>query len=449
MRLGAGAAHSGVSAWFVMRNRSCSSLGNLFDERYNPEPVRGRAEMIRSTAVLAFLLAGVTLSAPLARAEDAGAPTPKRLTFGAEAVASIATDDPGYFNDTSYGRSAMRLARLRLDVSLRLGGRAAVLVEGRADNGEGLTLAALYLRLRPFPARAFDVQVGRIPPVFGALARRTYGVDNPLIGSPLAYQYLTSLRSDSLPATADDLLGMRGRGWRTRYTIGSTVWDRGLPVIAGDRWDTGVEVRVGVEPVSLTAALTQGTLSDPRVEDDNDGKQIAARVEVRPALGLVLGASASRGEYLTREAGRALPTPPLVESYRQEGLGVDLEYARGYWLIRSETVLSRWAIPQVQRPLLTDTLGAWGTFVEARYKIRPGLYTAARVDHLGFSRIAGTLFEGRPTTWDAPVTRVEAGAGYSFRRNLLLKIAVQRNWRTGVSFGARESVAGAQVLLWF
>ena len=51
-------------------------------------------------------------------------------------------------------------------------------------------------------------------------------------------------------------------------------------------------------------------------------------------------------------------------------------------------------------------------------------------------RITGTLFEGRPTTWDAPVSRVEAGAGYSFRRNFLLKIAVQRNWRTGVPPGS-------------
>jgi hypothetical protein len=117
--------------------------------------------------------------------------------------------------------------------------------------------------------------------------------------------------------------------------------------------------------------------------------------------------------------------------------------------VRSETVLSRWDIPQVQRPLLTDRLGSWGTFIEARYKIRPGLYTAARGDHVGFSRISGTLYGGLPTTWDAPVTRAEVGAGYSFRRNLLLKIAVQRNWRTGVAFGARESVAGAQVLFWF
>jgi hypothetical protein len=405
--------------------------------------------MIRSTVVLVFLSAGMAMPTAVARASDAGAAPPKRFTFGAEAVASIATDDPGYFNDTSYGQSAMRLARLRLDAALHLGGRAALLAEGRADNGEGLTVAALYLRLRPLAERPFDIQVGRIPPVFGASARRSYSADNPLIGSPLTYQYLTSLRADSLPASADDLLAMRGRGWRTRYSIGSPVWDRGLPVIAGDRWDTGVEIRIGRAPVSLAAAVSQGTLSDPRVRDDNGGKQVSGRLEVRPSLGLVVGASASRGEYVSREAGRFLPEGPHRESYRQQGLGVDVEYSRGYWVFRSETVRSRWAIPQVQHPLLTADLGAWGTFVEARYKIRPGLFTALRADHLGFSRISGTLFEGRPTSWDAPVTRVEAAAGYSLRRNLLVKVAVQRNWRSGVSFGARESVAGAQALLWF
>ncbi|HEU0107612.1 MAG TPA: hypothetical protein VFT38_15640, partial [Vicinamibacteria bacterium] len=159
-------------------------------ERYNPEPVRGRTDMIRSRAVLVFLIAATAgMPAASVRAADAAAPAPaaKRLSLGAEALVSVATDDAGYFNDTSYGQSTTRLVRLRLDAELRLGGRAAILAEGRADNGEGLTVAALYLRLRPVPDRPFDVQVGRIPPVFGAAARRSYGADNPLIGSPLAY----------------------------------------------------------------------------------------------------------------------------------------------------------------------------------------------------------------------------------------------------------------------
>jgi hypothetical protein len=38
-----------------------------------------------------------------------------------------------------------------------------------------------------------------------------------LIGYPLAYQYLTSLRADSLPLNANELIAMRGRGWLSSY----------------------------------------------------------------------------------------------------------------------------------------------------------------------------------------------------------------------------------------
>ena len=62
---------------------------------------------------------------------------------------------------------------------------------------------------------------------FGAFGRHAYGVDNPLIGQPFIYQYLTSLRSDSLPASADDLVYMKGMGWANNYPIGSETWDHG------------------------------------------------------------------------------------------------------------------------------------------------------------------------------------------------------------------------------
>ena len=71
---------------------------------------------------------------------------------------------------------------------------------------------------------------------------------------------------------------------------------------------------------------------------------------------------------------------------------------------------------------------ALATSVEGRYKIRPGFYVAARVDHLGFSEIVGS---NGPQTWDAPVTRIEVGGGYSIQRNLLLKVSVQFDQRDG------------------
>lgn len=404
----------------------------------------------------ALLLAlGVGTGAAGSHAED-GTPlptgaAPPRLAVGIEGLVTVATDDRQYFNYSSYEKSATELVRLRVDASFRLASRAAVLAEGRMDNGEGPSLSALYLRVRPMAGKPVDIQAGRIPPVFGAFPRRAYGTDNPLIGQPFLYQYLTSLRPDALPASADDLLRMRGQGWGNYYPVGSRAWDHGLPLVAGDRWDTGLQVRWAGRHVTVASAVTQGTLSNPRVRDDNSGKQLSGRVEVRPVLGLVLGASAARGDYLSRGAEDAIPATARQGSYAQRALGADAEFSRGHWLLRGEGIVSRWSIPELQAPFVSSPLQAWGLFLEARRKLRPGLFAAARYDHVGFSRITGSPGYGStlPTTlsWDAPVSRVETGLGFSLRRNLLLKAAVQRNWRQGAE--RPETIAAAQTLFWF
>lgn len=397
------------------------------------------------------LVLGLHIAAAGAAAQDAARAasspsSPRRLTFGVEALASVATEDhEAYFNYGSYGHSSTRLVRLRVDAALRLGGRAAILAEGRLDNGDGPSLSALYLRVRPFGDRAFDLQAGRIPPVFGAFPRRAYGSDNPLIGLPLAYQYLTSLRSDSIPSSAHDLLLMKGLGAENFYPIGADTWDHGLPLVAGDRWDTGVQARVVSGRWTVAAGLSQGTPSNPRVEDDNSGKQVAARVELRPVLGLVLGASAAQGDYLAREARTALPSAAGGSSHRQRVVGADAEVSWDYWLFRAEGVWSRWSVPLVEPPWVTSPLRAWGLFLEGRRKILPGLYVAGRFDHLGFSEIKDPYGPGTSTAWDAPVTRLEAGGGYSLRHNLVLKVALQQNWRKGTAY-PRERVAAAQAL---
>jgi hypothetical protein len=401
--------------------------------------------LIRRASLLALGLcaAGAVASGQ----DDAATPRrdPRRLAFGVEGLATVSTEDDEYFNYSSYGQSATRLMRLRVDASLRLGDRAAVLAEGRMDNGDGPSLSALYLRVRPLANRAFDIQAGRIPPVFGAFTRRAYGADNPLIGLPLAYQYLTSLRSDSLPSSAHDLLLMKGLGWQSYYPIGSPTWDNGLPLVAADRWDTGVQARVVSGRVTAAAAVSQGTLSNPRVRDDNSGKQVSGRVELRPVLGLVLGASAAHGDYVSRDAETGLPPEAREDSHTQRAFGADAEFSRGYWLLRAEGVWSRWSVPRVAAPFFTGPLRSWGVFVEGRRKIRPGLFVAGRYDHLGFSRITDPYGPGTSTPWDAPVSRVELGAGFSLRRNLLLKAAVQQNWRSGYS----ERIAAAQALFWY
>ncbi len=190
--------------------------------------------------------------------------------------------------------------------------------------------------------------------------------------------------------------------------------------------------------------LTQGTLGYPLVSDDNDGKQVAGRLAWTPSPALVAGLSGAAGEFLSREVGEALPTA-AQGTYRQQALGLDLQWSAGYWIMRAEGVWSRWNLPALDATRIEDPLDALGLYAEARYKVRPGLYVAGRAERLAFSEVPTTA---GLQTWDAPVTRVEAGAGFSPRRHLLLKASWQHNWRDGGRVRENDLVAG-QVLLWF
>ena len=189
-------------------------------------------------------------------------------TFGCAAGSSVqgCGDDTGFFNYTDYERSALRMLRLDVSAAVRASDRLALLAEVRSDNGSTPEPYALFVRVRPWPARRIDIQAGRIPPTFGAFARRTYPSDNLLIGYPLGYQYLTSLRPDALPASADELLRMRGRGWRSSFGVGNPVPGKGVPLVSAFAWDTGVQLHAATDVIDLAVAVTTGTLSHPLVE---------------------------------------------------------------------------------------------------------------------------------------------------------------------------------------
>ena len=368
-----------------------------------------------------------------------------RVILGGDVSASIGREDPGFFNYTDYEHSTLRLLRLGLTASLKAGDHLAVLGELRSENVGSPRPYALYLRIRPWTARQFDIQVGRVPPTFGAFARRIYAADNPLIGYPLAYQYLTSLRPDSLPANADELLRMRGRGWLSSFSIGNPTPSHGLPIASAFSWDTGVQVHVASDFGEATGSVTNGTISNPLFTDDNAGKQIAGRVSVHPTAGLIVGASAARGPFLTETASQKAVGEGHNGDFTQTAWGGDIEYSRGYYLVRFETIFSAWTVPVVRAPLVDRSLRALATSVEGRYKIAPGLYLAARLDHLGFSEISGTITHD---TWDAPVTRLEVGGGYSIQRNLIVKLSYQHNTRGGGRVPTL-SLPAAQLVFWF
>jgi len=373
-----------------------------------------------------------------------------RVIVSGDVSAGYGSDDPGFFNYTDYDHSALRVLRMDLSAAVKAGPHFTLLGEIRTENLDGVHPYALYLRVRPWTTRDFDIQVGRVPPTFGAFARRTYANDNPLIGYPLAYQYLTTLRPDALPASAEELLGKRSSGWLVRYSVGNPAAGAGVPLVSAFRWDTGVQAHATLGMVSATAAVTAGTVSNPLFSDDNHGRQIAGRVELRPAAGLIVGTSLARGPFVTQAASQAVAGDGRSSDVTQTAWGADAEYSRGHYLVRLETIASQWRIPATPpaAPLraLRMPLSAVSLSAEGRYKLRPDLYVAARYDDLGFSdqtEASGTL------AWDAPVRRIEIGAGYSIERNLLLKGSVQYNTRDGGRLAPRARLAAAQLVFWF
>jgi hypothetical protein len=375
-----------------------------------------------------------------ARAEEPVTLFGGRLAFGGEVSGTIAPEDEGWFNYSDYETSTLRLFRLDLAAEARLLPFASVLLDVRSDNLDAPRVYALYLRVRPWAGREIDLQAGLVPPVFGAFPRRRYASENPLPSLPLAYQYLTSLREDAVPSRAEELVAQRGRGWRVQYPVGSPEPGPGLPLVNGEKWDAGLELRLGREP--SWPRLTQGTLCYPQVRDENGGKQVSGRLAWTPSPSLVAGVSAASGEFLTHGVTDVLPEGARG-TYWQKALGLDLQWSAGYWIARAEAVWSRGA-SRPRRHRIEDPLDAWG-LRGAEEEAPARLYAAGRGERLAFSEIPSAA--GR-TTWDAPVTRVEVGVGWTPIRHVLLKASWQHNWRDGGRVRENDLVAG-QVVLWY
>ena len=367
-----------------------------------------------------------------------------RLLVGGDVSATFGSEDPGWFTYTDYETSAIRRVRAGVTVEARFSDRLSFLTEIRAETGVGVTPYAWYVRVSPLASRLIDIQAGRIPPVFGTFARRSYPHDNPLIGSPQTYQYLTSVRADAIPATVDDLLRMKARGWLVRYPVGDTTPHNGVSTVAAEQWDTGVQVRVGPPAFEAALSYTVGSLSEPRVSDDNDGGQFSGRMAWHPVPAFTVGVSAARGAFVADNVRQARPdTPPGHDT--QRAFGVDAETSWGRWLIRGEYVANAWGMPPLDAPQIIDSLGSRAGYVETKIRLHPRLYAAVRGDVIRFTTIEGS---GGVETWEADVSRVEYGVGFTIRRGLLLKTSVLSNWRNGGRVRS-DHLGAVQLLFWF
>ena len=154
-----------------------------------------------------------------------------RVTVSGDVAISFGSKDAGYFNLFDYSHDAFNVLSMSLTAEFRATDRVAfigqlldeVSLRGRdpdpADRHIFFPYAA-YVRVKPTD-RPFTILAGRIPPVFGAFARRDYGEVNALIGLPLAYGYATTMRPEPPPSRRELVLN-RGGGWAVRYPVSYT-----------------------------------------------------------------------------------------------------------------------------------------------------------------------------------------------------------------------------------
>lgn len=398
-------------------------------------------------AAVAALAMGWTGTAFAQLPEGPYATAGGRIIIAGEISATVADRDPdAYFNYTDYKHDALRMFRGRLFGQWRASSRVSLLAEMRVENRDELDAPALYLRWRPWAGRDFDIQAGRIPPVIGAWIRHAYGRDNLVIGLPLGYQYLTSLRPDALPATADDLLRMRARGWRPAFPIGSRDVATGIPLVTASHWATGAQAHWRTRRLDLAGAVTLGAPAVAAALDGSGRPGWSGRAGVTAAPGLEIGVSAARGRWIETSVLALVPEATRQEN-AQTFVGADAEFGRGRLLVRAEWMHARFEVPALSGPPASP-LGATTGFVEARYRWHPRWQAAVRAERLTFSAIAGSLFDAAPTPWDAPVTRWEAALGYRAARNLEARIGVQHDEREAGRV-RRNTYPAAQLLYWF
>ena len=193
-----------------------------------------------------------------------------------------------------------------------------------------------------------------------------------------------------------------------------------MPLITAFRWDTGVQVHAGAARLSGSAAVTNGTVSDPHGKDNNGGKQISGRVQWQPVVGLVLGASGGARPVSCGQRAKSAWAQGVLERARAR--------VRRRIFPRPLAGARRRRLESLGGAHAVRAADAASAFVEGTYKVRPGVFVAARADKLTFSDVTGS---SQTRTWDAPVTRVEAGLGVYVRRNLLARGTYQHNWRDG------------------
>ena len=376
-------------------------------------------------------LAGLLMAAPL-RASDL------RLHGLLDLVAAQRSDAYD-LNKLTRGDSPYDPYGLRIFLDGNVNERVDIFGQVVLRDGATPYVDGAYVLFTPFPGYDTHLLAGKIPWPIGTYGPRTYSNKNPLIATPLMYQYHTTLLWWAVPPSADVLIANAGTGQYSIDYFGYPM-GMGMPVVDDSYWDVGVTAVGSAGLVEYTMGVTAGTPGwGNTVQDENTGKTIMGRVGLAPMPGLRFGISGAFGPYLVESLNEQLAAGQNVSEFHQTLGMVDAEFATGHLELRAEGAWNTWQTPTVGD--LDVTTG----YVEMKYSLPFGAFAAGRIDGMRFSDIEDS--SGAKHTWDSNIGRWELGAGYRIDRNILTKLVYQHTTLEGSD--VKPSLVAAQLSVGF
>ena len=320
------------------------------------------------------------------------------------------SDNDDFTNITFKQHSPFHTLRTRLFFDAALGDNSAAFVQLMTDNNSVIIYGA-YIRFTDLAGKYLNLQAGYIPTPVGSFGARVYSDKNPLIGTPLLFNYhsnIVAYISDSM-RSVEQLLPRRD----TRFNLG-------LPVVYDACWNTGVEIYGSAGKLDYSLGLVSGSVSLPTLEQAKDIPQVTTKLNYYFHPGFMIGAAGFYGPYLSDKVyGDVLPDGHDYDEYMNGGVGYDFYWSSRFIEFYSETYFAMWEHPY--QPNLDVISG----YVEAKYKFSPGWYLAGRYDFFEPGKV--TTASGSEEKWDYPVKRYEFGVGHRLNRQALLKLVTQLN----------------------
>lgn len=289
------------------------------------------------------------------------------------------------------------------------------------DKLKELEIQLAYVTFSGIGGYDFNVSMGRILTPFGLFAKRQLSPDNPLIGSPLYFQYQVNVSSKF--------------GYRPQLATGDIYGGLSTMYLGGYYVGTELFGSIFNKLLDYDLALMNAPISTFNSDSNtNKGLSFHGRVGIQPALYLSFGASGSYGSFMDQSLENRFLED--LEQYKQLSLGFDVAFDWKHYKVVAEYISNRWKSPYividytvsppynsglspgveldlVNRELLVD--------LKIDLPFLVGAYVAGRWNLLEFDTIDDPRNPGTSVAWASRVRRYAAGIGYKVSRMVLLK----------------------------